>query len=92
MTAPSLNERSFDHHRDEQLHGGYRAVVCEACSTRVLARRASPEQTTIQWPADAACPELLDRPTEGTPVLRCAALSRAILAAAVRGELPPARP
>lgn len=89
MTAPSLN---FDPHRDEQLHGGYRPVACDACATSVLVRRASPEQTTIQWPADAACPELLDRPAAGTPVLRCAALGRAIQAAAVRGELPPARP
>jgi NAD-dependent SIR2 family protein deacetylase len=82
----------LDEHREEQLHGGYREVACEACTTRVLVRRMSSEQTTIQWPGAPACPELLDRPAAGTPVLRCAALSRAIRAAAVRGELPPARP
>ena len=92
MTASSLNEHSFDPHRDEQLHGGYQPVACGSCETKVLVRRASPEQTSIQWPAAAACPELLDRATAGTPVLRCAALSRAVRAAADRGELPPARP
>jgi hypothetical protein len=78
-----------DEHRDEQLHGGYRPVACGSCTTTVLVRRASPQQTTIQWPADAACPELLDRPPAGTPVLHCAALSAAIRAAAAHGALPP---
>jgi DNA-directed RNA polymerase subunit RPC12/RpoP len=81
-----------DGHREEQLHGGYREVACEACTTRVLVRRRSSEQTTIQWPGNPACPELLDRPPAGTPVLHCVALTGTIRAAATRGELPPARP
>jgi hypothetical protein len=82
----------LDDHREEQLHGGFRPVACDACETGVLVRRASPEQTTIQWPANAACPELLDRPPAGTPVLHCSALARAVRAAVARDELPPARP
>jgi hypothetical protein len=82
----------LDEHREEQLHGGFRPVVCASCETEVLVRRGSPEQTTIQWPADATCPELLDRPPAGTPVLRCGRLSAAIRVAAARGDLPPQRP
>ena len=92
LNEHSLHEQGLDEHREEQLHGGYQPVACGSCETKVLVRRASPEQTTIQWPGSPACPELLDRPAAGTPVLRCAALSRAVRAAADRGELPPARP
>ena len=47
----------------------------------VLVRHASAQQTSIQWPADAACPELLDRPASGEPVRSCGRLGLAIRAA-----------
>jgi len=70
-----------DAHREEQLHGGYHPVACGACTTTVLVRHASAKQTSIQWPADAACPELLDRPPSGEPVRACGRLDAAIRAA-----------
>jgi hypothetical protein len=72
-----------DAHREEQLYGGYRPVACGACTTTVLVRHASAQQTSIQWPADAACPELLDRPPSGEPVRGCRRLALAIRAAEV---------
>ncbi|MFI5954516.1 hypothetical protein [Cryptosporangium sp. NPDC051539] len=83
--------RVLDTHREEQLHSGFRPVACAACTTTVLVRRSSEQQTSIQWPASAACPSLLDRDAHGAPVVRCAALMGAIGAAANRGELPPER-
>ena len=72
---------SRDGHREEQLHGGYHPVACDACTTTVLVRHASAKQTSIQWPADAACPELLDRGPDGAPVRSCSRLGAAIRAA-----------
>ena len=69
-----------DVHREEQLRGGYHPVACGACTTTVLVRHASTQQTSIQWPPDAACPELLDRPPSGEPVRSCGRLSAAIRA------------
>ncbi|GAA3385146.1 hypothetical protein [Cryptosporangium minutisporangium] len=70
-----------DGHREEQLHGDFHPVTCGSCATTVLVRRASAQQTSIQWPADAACPELLDRGAAGTPVRACGRLAAAIRAA-----------
>ncbi|SHM60790.1 hypothetical protein [Cryptosporangium aurantiacum] len=70
-----------DAHREEQLHGGFHPVTCGACRTTVLVRHASTQQTSIQWPAGAACPELIDRPPSGAPVLGCGRLTAAIRAA-----------
>ncbi|GAA0269777.1 hypothetical protein [Cryptosporangium japonicum] len=72
---------SRDDHREEQLHGGYHPVACGACTTTVLVRHASAKQTSIQWPPDAACPELLDRGPDGAPVRACARLGASIRAA-----------
>ncbi|TQS47084.1 hypothetical protein [Cryptosporangium phraense] len=79
--------RALDPVRDEQLHGGFRPVRCGACTTTVLVRRSSPQQTSIQWPASAACPALLDRDASGTPVVHCASVMAAIGAAARRGDV-----
>ncbi|MBE9375485.1 hypothetical protein IQ251_13615 [Saccharopolyspora sp. HNM0983] len=57
--------------REEQLTGGLRPVECTTCGARVLARKNSPQHTSIQWTGDAAarCPELT-----GTAGGSCAAL------------------
>lgn len=69
-------------------------VDCGNCGARVLVRKSSWEQTSVQWDADAmaSCPELreakaLEQHGRGL-VLVCAALRESIENAARRGSVP----
>lgn len=69
------------------------AVVCRTCGARVLARKSSWNQTSVQWNADstARCPERAEAQKvseHGRGVfLACAALSESILDAVRHGDL-----
>lgn len=54
-----LRERTAADRR-EQLEGGLRSVECARCGSCVLAKKNSPDHTSIQWTAEAVenCPEL----------------------------------
>ncbi|OLT31721.1 ferredoxin [Actinomadura sp. CNU-125] len=70
---------------DERLDGApLRPVRCRRCAGEVLARKASWEQTSIQWTAEAraACTGL-DEDEHGT----CPALRSAIQEAALNGKI-----
>ncbi|MBE1530828.1 ferredoxin [Actinomadura algeriensis] len=70
---------------DERLDGApLRPVRCRRCAGEVLARKASWEQTSIQWTAEAraACTGL-DEDDLGT----CPALRSAIQEAALNGKI-----
>lgn len=69
-------------------------VACANCGARVLARKSSWNQTSVQWNADATarCAERADAQKIATPGSRgvfivCSALSAAILDAVRRGDL-----
>ncbi|HEX5256159.1 MAG TPA: ferredoxin [Mycobacterium sp.] len=69
-------------------------VACRNCGARVLARKSSWNQTSVQWNADATarCVERADAQKIATPGSRgifivCTALSAAILDAVRRGDL-----
>jgi hypothetical protein len=49
--------------RQEFLSSGLRPLACESCGTRVLVRKTSRRQTSIQWTTDAAtsCPVFAER-------------------------------
>ncbi|OLT42751.1 hypothetical protein BJF85_21965 [Saccharomonospora sp. CUA-673] len=71
---------------DEFLTSGLVPVTCAACATTVLAKKNSPQHTSIQWISDAAtsCPELAEQVAAGTPSARarpCARLRESIAAA-----------
>ncbi|BCZ24616.1 ferredoxin [Mycobacterium senriense] len=69
-------------------------VACRNCGARVLARKSSWNQTSVQWNADAMarCAERADAQKIVTPggrgvFLVCSALSASILDAVRHGEL-----
>jgi hypothetical protein len=68
-------------------------LTCSACRARVGVRKASWEQTSIQWQGDALAACLEHRATSrgagpnGEVFRGCAALSRTITEAAVRGDV-----
>lgn len=66
-------------------------VACLTCPTRVLVRKNSLTQTSIQWLSDAgSCPELAARRAAGeltARVARCDALRASIDSAVVEGRL-----
>ncbi|MEE2855537.1 MAG: ferredoxin [Actinomycetota bacterium] len=69
-------------------------VVCTNCGARVLARKSSWNQTSVQWNADATqrCVERADARKIATPGGRgvfivCSALSASIVDAVRRGDL-----
>jgi hypothetical protein len=70
-----------------------RPVVCRECGARVLARKSTWNQTSVQWNADATarCAERAEArkmPHGGGGVfLACAALSESILEAVRHGDL-----
>jgi hypothetical protein len=71
-----------------------RPVACRKCGARVLARKSSWNQTSVQWNADATarCAERAEADnmpvTAGSGVfLACSALSESILDAVRHGEL-----
>jgi hypothetical protein len=70
-------------------------VACSRCGARVLARKSSWSQTTVQWNADASAACLERRDAENLaahsgrgPFLACSALSGSILEAVRNGDLP----
>jgi hypothetical protein len=73
-------------------------VVCRTCGARVLARKSSWKQTSVQWNADATarCAERCRASRAGelapyhgrTLFLGCSALTDSIVDAIVRGTLP----
>lgn len=69
-------------------------VACRACGARVLARKSSWSQTSVQWNADAAarCLERaeaqgLEAPSGPAVFLACSALSASIVDAVRHGDL-----
>ncbi len=70
-------------------------VDCRSCGARVLVRKSSWNQTSVQWNADATarCPERAEsQKMPGAPggrsvFLACSALGESILDAVRRGEL-----
>jgi hypothetical protein len=69
-------------------------VACRNCGARVLARKSSWNQTSVQWNADATarCAERADAqqiwaPGSGGVFLACSALSESILDAVRHGDL-----
>jgi hypothetical protein len=69
-------------------------VACRKCGARVLVRKSSWDQTSVQWNADATarCPERaeaekLQLPGSRGVFLACSALSESILDAVRQGEL-----
>ncbi|WP_201358711.1 ferredoxin [Mycobacterium paraintracellulare] len=68
-------------------------VTCRECGARVLARKSSWNQTSVQWNADAAERCIERREAERLaghhrgPFLVCAALRDSIQAAVATGEL-----
>jgi hypothetical protein len=74
-----------------------REVICARCATVVLAAKFSPQQTCVQWTADAvrACAEFAQRVAGGerTALIDGCASLRASIDAAVRdGRLPVVSP
>ncbi|MEV4648287.1 hypothetical protein [Saccharopolyspora sp. NPDC049357] len=48
------------------LEGGLRPLPCTTCGVRVLVKKLSPEQTSIQWTTSTDdCPEIAARIAEG---------------------------
>ena len=67
-----------------------RPLRCDTCAARVLVRKSSREQTSLQWNAAAreACHELGNSPIPGPALAGCSRLARAIDEAVIRGRLP----
>lgn len=70
-------------------------VACRNCAARVLARKSSWNQTSVQWNSDATarCAERAEAQKQATPGSRavfvvCSALRESILDAVRHGELP----
>jgi hypothetical protein len=71
-----------------------RPVACRNCGARVLARKSSWNQTSVQWNADATarCAERAEAQTMSAHAgrcvfLACSALSQSIIDAARQGDL-----
>ena len=69
-------------------------VACRKCAARVLARKSSWNQTSVQWNADATArcferaeAEKLASPGSRGVFLRCSALSESIADAVRHGDL-----
>ena len=76
--------------RDEQLNAEFRPLTCQECGTEVRVRKRSRQQTSVQWPQEAAvhCPRL-GRPTpSAAPVEGCPVLGESIRAAVEAGWIP----
>ncbi|MFF5992463.1 hypothetical protein [Prauserella flavalba] len=76
--------------RREFLTGGLVPVACRSCATTVLAKKNSPQHTSIQWTTDAAtsCPVFAEKVAEGVhPALldTCEKLRESIAEAAREG-------
>ncbi|HWC81073.1 MAG TPA: hypothetical protein VG756_14055 [Pseudonocardiaceae bacterium] len=78
--------------RREYLEGGLVPVDCQACANKVLVRKASTAQTSIQWTTEAVrhCPEFAaHRAAGGASALldRCNALRDSIELAVRKGTV-----
>jgi len=77
--------------RRAYLEGGLTEISCGHCGARVRARKASPQQTSVQWstPAARSCARLAaaagDRPTALVPT--CPELRDSIDGAVREGRL-----
>ena len=74
-----------------------REVQCARCAAIVLVAKFSPQQTSVQWTADAvrACAEFTTRVAGGQPTALidgCASLRASIEAAVRDGRLPVVSP
>ncbi|MCI2418089.1 hypothetical protein MOQ72_11690 [Saccharopolyspora sp. K220] len=74
--------------RDDYLRSGLCPIQCGRCATWVLAKKNSPQHTSIQWTAEGIrqCAELAAR-APGEVVETCPALQASIDAAARDGRL-----
>ncbi|MFC7343384.1 hypothetical protein [Saccharopolyspora griseoalba] len=83
---------STESDRREYLDGGLRPLACRTCGARVLVKKLSPEQTSIQWTGSTeTCPEISERAAGGQhPALvdTCPNLRSSIERAIGEGELP----
>ncbi|SDX78965.1 hypothetical protein SAMN05216215_101545 [Saccharopolyspora shandongensis] len=81
--------------RDDYLRSGLCPVACGRCGVRVLAKKNSPQHTSIQWTAEGArrCATFAGRPA-GEVAESCADVLASIDAAARDGliETPPHDP
>jgi hypothetical protein len=88
----TLDSYVSDDNRLDQMP--MRPVTCRNCGARVLARKSTWNQTSVQWNADATArcferseAEKLASPGSRGVFLRCSALSESIVDAARRGDL-----
>ncbi|MGW1682691.1 hypothetical protein [Saccharopolyspora sp. NPDC002376] len=74
--------------RDLYLREGLCPVQCERCAAWVLAKKNSPQHTSVQWSAESTqqCAEFASRPA-GKPTESCPDLRRSIAVAAHDGQL-----
>ncbi|MEV0703174.1 hypothetical protein AB0I53_35375 [Saccharopolyspora sp. NPDC050389] len=74
--------------RDDYLRSGLCPVECGRCGVRVLAKKNSPQHTSIQWTAEGArrCATFADR-SAGEVAEACADVLASIDAAARDGHL-----
>jgi len=78
--------------RHEFLTSGLTPHDCESCGTRVLVKKNSPKQTSIQWTSEAtaSCPVFAEQATAGGSAAlldTCPKLSDSIQRAVRNGEL-----
>jgi hypothetical protein len=90
--APRLNVPESRAEALEFLTGGLHPVDCDSCGNRVLVRKASAAQTSVQWLGDpaAGCPEFAARVAAGETSARidtCRKLRHSIERAAAGGLL-----
>jgi hypothetical protein len=83
-------------HRDNRLADAPMVPVdCGRCGAKVLARKSTWHQTSVQWTGEASAQcmerrgaEALASPGSGSLFLACSALRNSIANAVLRGELP----
>lgn len=74
--------------RDAYLRGGLRPVECERCAATVLAKKNSPQHTSVQWSTESTrqC-AVFAALAPGEVAESCPDLQRSIAAAAQDGRL-----
>jgi hypothetical protein len=88
----TLNSSVRDDNRLDEMP--MRPVMCRHCGARVLARKSTWNQTSVQWNGDATArcferaeAEKLSSPGSRGVFLRCSALSESIIDAVRHGDL-----
>lgn len=86
MTAARTDERLVE--------TPMQSLTCHSCAARLLVRKSSAQQTSVQWNAEAlaACHELGTSPMPGPALAGCSRLHEAIVHAVVTGDLPVVEP